>query len=760
MEKKPEFADPRVYAGVEAMGALSNQGDREPSWGRCHAHSTSPCLAPGGWLYQSLQYKLAVFLLVRYSEILVDHFKPAWLWIGFESMSWGTSLEAAGCTGSTLEPGVTSTGTVLVQDVNIRTYANPIPISETSGKSWNQEHFAWTFPKPSMPSRKEKSRPSELQITVSRQDQRKLEEGQKPAHIWIRHSFRKIFQRPSIYLAIGIQAPFRHHYNPKTRDIRAEIKTSKDVKNRTILENYSRKKPGPYVANSESKKIVKHDKPKRISKGDKTPSKTSFESEIFKKSKSKSEKNPEFKYSKLGSKTYSNKYMKNTMNSKKRDTESTYSRNNPKKDCKVILKKNSDGKSETCSMNISNVDLIMYLEEIDTKSMDVDTWSKNYSQNNSKKDAKKEKKEGKKKGGKKGSDAESEDSKDAKKKDKKGGKKDKKKDSKKDTESTDAESEESKDAKKDDKKDKKSKKGDKKKDSKKDTESTDAESEESKDTKKDDKKDKKSKKGDKKKDSKKDAASTEESESEGDTKKGKKKGKKDAKKKKDAGSTDADSESEGDTKKGKKKGKKDAKKKKGEETTESETDAEAIDGKKGSKKESKDAKKEIESTTDDSDKSLSKQDSKKITEDSDATSTDSRKAPTDLKRGGSRMSSKKTTFQEKEKQTIAGRVPPTRERPPLPPCEPFLPSPKVKRVCQCKMPPPPPKQRYAPLVTRLLPIHSTRPSRAPPTTPDTAALEADQHHFGKPSSSFGGGRGYQIGSPFELVPDFQFFLPP
>ncbi|XP_048653243.1 cylicin-1 [Marmota marmota marmota] len=623
----------------------------------------------------------------------------------------------------TIEPEF-SEACQIPQDMNIRTYANPIPISETSGKSWNQEHFAWTFPRPSMPSRKEKSRPSELQITVSRQDQRKLEEGQKPAHIWIRHSFRKIFQRPSIYLAIGIQAPFRHHYNPKTRDIRAEIKTSKDVKNRTILENYSKKETGPYAANPESKKIVKDDKPKRISKGDKTPSKTSFESEIFKKSKSKSEKNPEFKYSKLGSKTYSNKDMKNTMNSKKRDTESTYSRNNPKKDSKVILKKNSDGKSETCSINISNVDLIMYLEEIDTKFMDVNTWSKNYSQNNSKKDAKKEKKEGKKKGGKKGSDAESEDSKDAKKKDKKGGKKDKKKDSKKDTESTDAESEESKDAKKDDKKDKKSKKGDKKKNSKKDTESTDAESEESKDTKKDDKKDKKSKKGDKKKDSKKDAASTEESESEGDTKKGKKKGKKDAKKKKDAGSTDADSESEGDTKKGKKgekKGKKDAKKKKGEESTESETDAEAIDGKKGSKKESKDAKKEIESTTDDSDKSLSKQDSKKITEDSDATSTDSRKAPTDLKRGGSRMSSKKTTFQEKEKQTITGRVPPTRERPPLPPCEPFLPSPKVKRVSQCKMPRPPPKQRYAPLKSPALqpPMQKSEPLGLSLQTPDS-----------------------------------------
>uniref|UniRef100_A0A8D2JSQ9 Cylicin 1 n=1 Tax=Sciurus vulgaris TaxID=55149 RepID=A0A8D2JSQ9_SCIVU len=52
------------------------------------------------------------------------------------------------------------------QEVNIRTCANPIPISDTSGKSWYQEHFAWTFPKPSMPSRKERSRPSELQITV------------------------------------------------------------------------------------------------------------------------------------------------------------------------------------------------------------------------------------------------------------------------------------------------------------------------------------------------------------------------------------------------------------------------------------------------------------------------------------------------------------------------------------------------------------------------------------------------------------------
>uniref|UniRef100_A0A2K6EKA9 Cylicin 1 n=1 Tax=Propithecus coquereli TaxID=379532 RepID=A0A2K6EKA9_PROCO len=38
--------------------------------------------------------------------------------------------------------------------------------SESSRKSWNQEHFALTFPKPPQPSRKKRSRPSESQVTV------------------------------------------------------------------------------------------------------------------------------------------------------------------------------------------------------------------------------------------------------------------------------------------------------------------------------------------------------------------------------------------------------------------------------------------------------------------------------------------------------------------------------------------------------------------------------------------------------------------
>uniref|UniRef100_A0A8C5VHB5 Cylicin 1 n=1 Tax=Microcebus murinus TaxID=30608 RepID=A0A8C5VHB5_MICMU len=52
------------------------------------------------------------------------------------------------------------------QEVNMRTYENSIPISESNRKSWNQEYFALTFPKPPQPGRKKRSRPSESQVTV------------------------------------------------------------------------------------------------------------------------------------------------------------------------------------------------------------------------------------------------------------------------------------------------------------------------------------------------------------------------------------------------------------------------------------------------------------------------------------------------------------------------------------------------------------------------------------------------------------------
>lgn len=40
--------------------------------------------------------------------------KPDWLWVGFELVSGGTSLDAAGSTGSTLEPRVINVGPELM----------------------------------------------------------------------------------------------------------------------------------------------------------------------------------------------------------------------------------------------------------------------------------------------------------------------------------------------------------------------------------------------------------------------------------------------------------------------------------------------------------------------------------------------------------------------------------------------------------------------------------------------------------------------
>ena len=198
-------------------------------------------------------------------------------------------------------------------------------------------------------------------------------------------------------------------------------------------------------------------------------------------------------------------------------------------------------------------------------------------------------------------------------------------------------------------------------------------------------------------------------------------------------STDADSESEGDAKKSKKDSKKDKKDLKKDDqkkpamkskvSTETESDWESKKVKRDSKKDTKKtAKKDTESSGAESDvsskrwlkktemfkssdaeseESLFKPGPKKRVDESDATSTDSKKDAVEPKRG-IKMPSRRTTFKEKGKKIGTGRVPPSRERPPLPPCEPIPPSPRVKRLCRCQMPPPPPKPSFASLVCLLL----------------------------------------------------------
>lgn len=113
----------------------------------------------------------------------------------------------------------------------------------------------------------------------------------------------------------------------------------------------------------------------------------------------------------------------------------------------------------------------------------------------------------------------------------------------------------------------------------------------------------------------------------------------------------------------------------------------------------------FKSADDESEESLYKHGAKKRGfYESDATSTDSKKEVPEIKREF-KISYKKTTFKEKGQQQVVvseGRVTPSRERPPLAPCEPLLLSPKVKHLCWCKMPLPPPKPRCAPLVCLLL----------------------------------------------------------
>uniref|UniRef100_A0A8C3VMB1 Cylicin 1 n=1 Tax=Catagonus wagneri TaxID=51154 RepID=A0A8C3VMB1_9CETA len=631
---------------------------------------------------------------------------------------------------------------ITVEEVNIRTYDNSIPISESSRKLWNQQYL--TFPNPHQPGRRKRSRSSELQITVPRHDKRNLKEVQKQSHIWIRHSLRKKFQRSSISLTVSRQVSFGHPDTPIIHPKMSEAKKSYDKKG-TTWNKVFKKDISPHGTTLEYNKTVNYEKPKRRNKVDKIPSKSSHESELFKKSKSKSEINPEYKESKSISIKGQKKDKRDSKFSRDMDIESICTKKYSKSS-----KNNYDAKSEACSKNSSNMDLMMYLEESGAEFMEFDIWLKNHSQNNSKKPPKKDAK----KDAKKSSDAESVDSKDAK-KDKKNAKKDNKNNAKKDAESTDAESGESKDAKKDSKKAKKdgkkkddkkndakkdatstdaesvdskdaktdskkakkdSKKDDKKKDDKKDTASTDAESVDSKDAKKDSKKTKDTKKDDKKKDAKKDTESTDaESVDSKDAKEDSKKGKKDPKKddkkkdaKKDAMSTDAESESEADAKKAKKESKDRKDSKKSDKNKSAMKSEESADWEskttKGSKKVKQDSKKDdkkgIESSYVESEESLYKLGLKRRVDESDATFTDSKKETLEPKKGF-KMPFRRTTFKEKRKKISIGRVPPSRVRPPLPPCEPLLPSPRVKRLCQCQMPPPPPKPRYAPLVCLL-----------------------------------------------------------
>ncbi|XP_058514640.1 cylicin-1 isoform X2 [Ochotona princeps] len=643
------------------------------------------------------------------------------------------------CLGKFNEEHIKMSSSLDRQERSIMKYDIVIPISKSSKKSRNQGHFTFTFPKPTQPGRKERSTPAEPQITVARHDKGKSEEDQKPASKCIRHSLRENFQSPIIYSAVKREAPFRYTNSPKSPPKNVQAKASSNDIKETALEKNFERKMNLYTTNSESVKTMQDEKCKESAKALKSPSKTSLETEQFKELKPKSETNQESKVLRVVSGKDKIDSRKDSKNCKETGTLSICINKNPNKDAKRSSNNGCDVKLDTCSNDSVNVSLLIDLEDFGGKAIDFDIRFKNYSQNNSKKPAKKDakkppKKDDKKKDAKKdaeSTDAESGDSKDPKKDAKKPTKKDdKKKDAKKDAESTDAESGDSKDPKKDAKKP--TKKDDKKKDAKKDAESTDAESGDSKEPKK------AAKKPTKKDDKKKDATSTD-SESEKDSKKGKKddkKGKKESKKDgkpkpdvSDSKSTDADSESEGGSKKGKKDDKKKASKKedkKGAKSTpastetESETDSKkgkkGSKDKKGSKKEAKQAAKDSESTDiesdvsstaglkkaaqakssdAESDVSLGKPGAKKISDESDATSVESKKGGGELRRG-LRMSSKKTTFKAKEKKAT-GRVPPSREKPPLPPCEPLQSSPKVKRFCLCKPTPPPPKPRYAPL---------------------------------------------------------------
>ncbi|XP_023620619.1 cylicin-1 [Myotis lucifugus] len=547
-----------------------------------------------------------------------------------------------------------------LQKVNIKAYDNSMPIRESSRKLWNQECSTLTFPKPPQPGRKKRSRPSELQITVPRYNKRKLEEVHKPAHIWMWHFLRKNFQRPSNYFTLRKQAPFRHPCTLKAHPEKLEDDNKKTFK------RDSKKNTRPHETIIESKKTGNDKKSKIGDKEDKTPSKSSHESELSKKSKYKSGTNPKSK----DSQTVLMMHPKNSRalkNSKDTDIEPICTKKGSKSS-----KNNSNAKSEACSKNNSNMDLMLYLQKSGTESMEFDMWLKNYSQNNSKKSSKKEAKS---------SDAESSDSKGSK-KDKKSAKKSKKKNAK-DTESTDAESGselESKKSKEESKKSKKASKKDKKKDSKKEALSTDNYPESERVLIKVEKVEKINKKGSNKSDKKKSSVKVEEStgtESDLESKKDKK-----------------------DAKKAKRTSKKDPKRKdtvKNVEYTGAESN---VPLKKDTKKPG------ISKSSDaESEESMYKAGAKKKeVDESDATSTESKKEALETKRSV-KMSPKKTTFKGRGTSTVTGRIPPSRESSLPSFCEPFqLSPPKIKRLCQCKMDPPQPKPRYAPLLFLALGI--------------------------------------------------------
>ncbi|XP_028632864.1 cylicin-1 [Grammomys surdaster] len=609
------------------------------------------------------------------------------------------------------------------QEINTTTCDDNILISQTRGK-WNQQHFALTFPKTPMPDIKKRSGLSELEVAVPRQEKRKIEEGQKRIHVWISQFLREVFLKSSFPLAFITQAPFKYLYNPQNHYIMAETRKPKDDKSRNTLKKNFREKLSSCGINLESMRKRTNGKPEILGNSEKNTSKSSHKIKLPKKSISLSETNLESINSKKTLEMSLRNDDKNSINiiRKEINNVATCCKDKPNTDSKKSTEEHSDEISE-CKQ-ISHMNLLMYLNEFRAEFTDFDEWSTNCSQNNAKKPSKKS--------GKKDSDIDSGDSKDAKKEGKKKDKKELKK--KKDT-STDAKSVDSKDGKKKTKKDQK-----KESKKKKDTDSTGGESGGSKASKKD-KKEKKStvKKGTEssgsgsvdskgaktvkkqaKKNVTKNAFSTD-SESDAGLKKDKKNEKKDNKGRrrkpvKDTESTDADSESEGDStgKRGEKKDKKITKKgekkdtKKNAGSSGSESDF-------GVKKKKNDKIKDIGSYTDSASDTSSKTGRRKIsrpsdteseesselrviktTDDSDASSTDSKWGMSGRRRGF-RTISKKTTFNERGKRSVTGRIPSSRERLPLPPCEPFGAPPKPRRVCRCKTPPSPPKARYAPL---------------------------------------------------------------